>query len=66
MKNVHSSLKDNICFVDLTYMQLINKFNKVFLMFFMLFIDVYSKYGWVALLQDKAVVTTINGFQNIS
>ena len=35
-------------------------------MFFMLFIDVYSKYGWVALLQDKAVVTTINSFQNTS
>ena len=58
---MHSSFKDNICGVDLGYMQLIRKFNKGF-RFLLFVIDIFSKYALVVSLKDKKGLTIINAF----
>ena len=45
-RKVHWSFKNNVWGVDLADMQLINKFNKVFL-FLLCVIGIFSKFGWV-------------------
>ena len=45
-------------------MQLISKFNKG-LRFLLCLIDIFSKYTWVVLLQDKKGVSSINILQSI-
>ena len=45
-------------------MQLISKFNKGF-KFLLCFVDIYSKYAWVAPLKDKKGVSIVNAFQSI-
>ena len=52
---------DNFCGVDLTDIQLINKFNKG-IRFFKCFIEISSKYTWAVLLTDKKGVTITNAF----
>ena len=55
---------DNIWGTDLKDMQLISQFNKGFL-FLLCVIDIYSKYTWVDLLEDKKGITITNDFQKI-
>ena len=45
-------------------MQLISKFNKRF-RFLLCVIDIYSKYAWVVLLNDKKDRSIVNAFQSI-
>ena len=45
-------------------MQLISQFNKGF-RFLLCVIEIYSKYAWVDLLEDKKGITITNDFQNI-
>ena len=63
-RKVHSPFIDNIWGADLTYMQLISKFNKGF-RFFMCKWHIYSKYAWVVPLKDKKVISITNAFQEI-
>ena len=48
-RNVHSTFIDNIWGADLTEMQLVSKFIKGFIFFYVFsdFSDVFSKYVWV-------------------
>ena len=59
---MHSSFKDNICGVDLAYMQLISKCNKG-IKCLLCVIDLFSKYAWVVLLKDKKGAAITNTFQ---
>ena len=45
-------------------MQLISQFNKGF-QFLLCVIEIYSKYTWVDLLEDKKGITITNDFQKI-
>ena len=56
--------KNNIWATDLADMQLISKFNKLFI-FLLCVIYIYSKYAWVVPLQDKKGVSVVNAFQKI-
>ena len=56
-RKIYSSFKDNICFDDLTHMQLMSKFNKGF-RFWLCVIEICSKYVWVVLLKIKKSITT--------
>ena len=58
-KKVRSSFIDNIWGADITDMQLISKFNKVF-RFLLCLIYIFSKYTWFIPLKDKKVVTITN------
>ena len=49
-QKVYSSLKDNICGVDLADMQLISKYNKG-IRYFLCAIDLFSKYAFVVPLE---------------
>ena len=51
-RKVHSSFIDNIWDNILADVQLENKFNNRF-WFLLWVIDIYSKYAWVVLLEDK-------------
>ena len=55
---------DNIWGTDLKDMQLISQFNKGF-QFLLCVIEIYSKYTWVDLLEDKKGITITNDFQKI-
>ena len=57
-RRVYSAFKDNIRGADLI------KFNKGF-RFLLCFIDIFSKFGWVAPLKDKKSVSIVNTFQTI-
>ena len=61
-RKVYSSFKGNIWGVDLTDMQLINKYNKG-ITFLLCAIDLFSKYAWVVPLKDKKGVNIITAFQ---
>ena len=63
-RTVESPLVDNISGADLTDMQLITKF-KEGICFLLCLIDVFSKYVWVILLNDKSGLTITNAFQKI-
>ena len=58
-KKVHSSFIDNIWGADITDMQLISKFNKVF-RFLLCLIYIFSKYTWFIPLKDKKDITITN------
>ena len=45
-------------------MQIISKFNQI-TRFLLCVIDIFSKYAWVAPLNDKKCITIVNGFQKI-
>ena len=45
-------------------MQSLSKYNKV-IKYLLYEIDLFSKYGWVVLLQDKRGITVVNAFQKI-
>ena len=51
-KKVKPYFKDNIWSDNLTDIQFISKFNKVY-QFSLCAIDIYSKYGWVVPLKDQ-------------
>ena len=61
-RKVHSPFVDNIWGADLTDMQLISKFNKVFRSLLCV-IDKYSKYAWVIPLKDKKGTIVTKVFQ---
>ena len=61
---VHSSFIDNICGADLPDLQLISRFNKR-IRFLLCVIDIFSKYAWVILLNNKKGITISNTFQKI-
>ena len=63
-RRVYSSFKDNLWDADLADMQLISKFNKG-PRFLLCFIDIFSKYAWVAPLKDKKGITIVNAFQEV-
>ena len=63
-RKVYSSFKDNIWGVDLADMQLISKYNKG-IGYILCVIDLFSKYAWVAPLNDKKGATITNAFQKI-
>ena len=50
--------------VDLSDMQIIIKFNKIF-RFLLYVIDIFSKFSWVIRLKDKKGVTIVNEFQKV-
>ena len=58
-KKIHSSFIDNIWCADITDMQLISKFNKVF-RFLLCLIYIFSKYTWFIPLKDKKGITITN------
>ena len=58
-KKVRSSFIDNIWGADITDMQLISKFNKVFT-FLLCLIYIFSKYTWFIPLKDKKDITITN------
>ena len=62
-RKVYSSFRDNIWGADLADMQLLSKFNKVFI--FLCVNDIFSKYAWVIPLKDKKGISIVNGFQKI-
>ena len=62
-RKVYSSFRDNIWGADLADMQLLSKFNKVFI--FLCVTDIFSKYAWVIPLKDKKGISIVNGFQKI-
>ena len=61
---MYSSLKDNICDVDLADMQSISNYSKG-IRFLLCVIDLFSKYAWVVPLKNKQKVTIVNAFQSI-
>ena len=61
---IHLPFIDNIWGTDLKDMQLISQFNKGF-QFLLCVIEIYSKYTWVDLLEDKKGITITNDFQKI-
>ena len=63
-KKVYSGFKDNIWGADLADMELISKFNKVFI-FLSCVIDIFSKYAWAVPLKHKKGVSIVNAFQKI-
>ena len=60
----NSSFKDNISGVDLAGMQLISKYNKG-IRYILCAIDLFSKYAFVAPLEDKKGTTIVNAFRSI-
>ena len=58
-KKIHSSFIDNNWCADITDMQLISKFNKVF-RFLLCLIYIFSKYTWFIPLKDKKGITITN------
>ena len=60
-RKVHSTFNNNIWGADLADMQLISKFNKGF--GFLLCVDIFSKYAWVAPLKDKKGVISLMHFK---
>ena len=54
-RKVRSSFIDNIWGADITDMQLISKFNKVF-KFLLCLIYIFSKYTWFIPLKDKKIL----------
>ena len=63
-RKVYSSLKGNICGVDLADMQLISKYNKR-IRYLLCAIDLFSKYAFVVPLKDRRGTTIVNAFQSI-
>ena len=63
-RTVYLRFKDNIWGADLADMQLISKFNKRF-RFFLCFVDIFSKYDWVAPVKGKKGVSIVDAFQKI-
>ena len=57
-RKVYSAFKDNIWGADLADVQLIMKFDKTF-SFLLCVIDVFSKYAWVAPLNDKKGISML-------
>ena len=49
---------------DLSDMQLLSKYNKVF-RFLLCVIDIFSKYAWVVSLKDKKGASIVDAFQKI-
>ena len=62
---IYSSIKDNICGVDLTDMQLISKYNKR-IKYLLSVIDFFSKYARVVPLKHRKRITIVSTFQSIS
>ena len=62
-KKVHSPFMGSMQGTDLVGMQLTSKFNKGF-RFLLCVIDIYSKYTWVILLEDKKVLQLLMLFKN--
>ena len=63
-RKVYSSLRDNICGVDLADMQSLSKYNKG-IKYFLCPIDLLSKYAWVVPIKDKKGVCIVNAFKKI-
>ena len=63
-RKVRAVFKDNIWGADLAEMQLLNKYNKG-IRFLLCFIDIFSKYAWVAPLKDTKGVSIATAFQSI-
>ena len=61
---VHSSFIDNISGADLADKQLISKLNKG-ICFLSYVIDIFRKYAWVILLNNKNGITITNAFHKI-
>ena len=62
-RKVHLSFIDNIWGADLADMQLISKFNKEFIFYYVLLI--FNKNAWVVLLKDKKCFAITNASQQI-
>ena len=61
-REVYSSLTKNILGDGLLDVQLIDKYDKG-IQFLICFVDIFSKYAWVAALKDKQGITITNEFQ---
>ena len=61
-RKVYSAFKDDIWGVDLADMQLLSKYNKG-TRFLLCVIDIFSKYAWVAPLNDKKGISLVKAFQ---
>ena len=61
-RKVYSSFRDNIWGADLSDIQLLSKFRKIF-RFLLCVIDIFSKYAWVVPLKDKKGISIVNAFQ---
>ena len=63
-RKVYSTFVDNILDADLSNMQLISKFDKIF-KFLLYLIEIFGKYAWVTLWKDKRGTTITNAFQKV-
>ena len=63
-REVYSSLRDNICGVDLADIQSLHKYNKG-IKYLLRVIDLFSKYAWVFPLKDKRGISIFNALQKI-
>ena len=63
-RKVYSQFKDNIWGVDLADMQSLSKKNKG-IRYFLCVIDLYSKYAFVILLENKKGISVTNGFNKM-
>ena len=61
-RKVYSGFRDNIWGASLADMQLISNFNKGF-RYLLCVINIFSKYGLVAPLEDKKSVSIVSNFQ---
>ena len=64
-RNVYSSFRDNICGVDLAYMQSLSKYNKG-IKYLLCAIDLFRKYAWVFPIKDKKRTSIVNTFKKKS
>ena len=63
-RKVYSQFKDNIWGVDLADMQSLSKKNKG-IRYFLCVLDLYSKYAFVILLENKKGISVTNGFNKM-
>ena len=63
-RKVYSSLRDNICGVDLADMQSLSKYNKG-IKYLLCVIVLFSKYAWVVRIKDKKETSIVNAFKKI-
>ena len=64
IRKVNSAFTNNTWGAGLADMQLLSKFNKR-IRFLLCAFDIFSKYAWVDLLQDKKGITITDAFQKV-
>ena len=63
-KKLDTSLRDNICGVDLADMQSLSNYNK-WIKYLLCAVDLFTQYAWVVPLKEKKGINIVNAFQKI-